>query len=168
MRIWQWVVAGVAMLSAACGSGASSRVTATRAAEIDREVRAFAQTVAHDVSHEGPAAWDRHFSESPAFFMASDGHLVFANRASATAGIQDLVRGIKQIDLQWGSDLRVDPLAPDLAVLAAPYHEILTDAFGNRVDVSGYFTGIAEYNRGRWQLRDAHWSSVVASPPAVR
>jgi hypothetical protein len=159
MRIWQWVVAALAMLSVACGSGAS-RVTATRAAEIDKEVRAFAQTMAHDVSHEGPAAWGRHFSESPAFFMASEGHLVFANRASATAAIGDLVRSIKQIELQWGSDLRVDPLAPDLAVMAAPYHEIRTDAFGDRVDESGYFTGIAEYNRGRWQLRDAHWSVV--------
>src|SRR5262245_34951057 len=59
------------------------------AADVDRSVRAFARTVAHDVTQQGPAAWRRHFVDGPTFFMASEGRLVFPNSASATTGIQD-------------------------------------------------------------------------------
>lgn len=126
-------------------------------------MRAFTRTVAHDITQEGPSAWRRHFADSPAFFMASEGHLVFPNSAAATAGIQDVARSIKQIELQWGDDLRVDPLTPDLAVVAASYHEVQVSADGVRVNETGFFTGIAEHQGGRWQFRNAHWS--VAGAP---
>ena len=142
-------------------------MTAERAAAVDRSVRAFAQTVAHDVTQEGPAAWRRHFADIPEFFMASEGRLVFPNSASATAGIQDLPRSIKQIDLRWGDDLRVDPLTPDLAAVAMSYHEVQISPEGHRVEENGFFTGIAEQRAGRWQFRNAHWS-VVPPPPPVR
>lgn len=142
---------------AGCGAG-DSRIGATRAAEIDKEVRSFAAQVAHDITHDGPSAWRRFFADSPAFFMASEGRMVFPDSASATAGIQDLGKSIKQIELQWGPDMRVDPLAKDLAVMAAPYHEVRTDSFGSHVDESGYFTGVVEQKGANWQFRDAHWS----------
>ena len=142
-------------------------MTAERAALVDRSVRAFAQTVAHDVTQEGPAAWRRHFADIPEFFMASEGRLVFPNSASATAGIQNLPRSIKQIDLRWGDDLRVDPLTPDLAAVAMSYHEVQISPEGHRVEENGFFTGIAEQRDGRWQFRNAHWS-VVPPPPPVR
>ena len=141
-------------------------MTAARAAAVEQSVRTFAQNVAHDITQEGPAAWRRHFSDSPAFFMASEGHLVFPNSASATAAIQDLTRTMKQIELRWGDDLRVDPLTPDLAVVAASYHELQLWTDGRRVDESGFFTGTAERREGRWQFRNAHWS--VAGPSALR
>jgi len=142
-------------------------MTAERAALVDRSVRAFAQVVAHDVTHEGPTAWRRHFADTPSFFMASEGRLVFPNSASATAGIQNLPRSIKQIDLRWGDDLRVDPLTPDLAAVAMSYHEVQISPEGHRVEENGFFTGIAEQRDGRWQFRNAHWS-VVPPPPPVR
>ena len=120
------------MLSAGCSSD-PQQLTAKRTAEIDREVRAFAQDVERGVTREGPTAWRRYFSESPEFFMAAEGKLAFANGASAIAAIPDLARAIKQIDLKWGEELRVDPLAPDLAVMAAPYREI-ADRSGGRPD----------------------------------
>jgi len=137
----------------------------SRHAAVEREVRAYAQTVAHDVTQEGPAAWRRHFAESPAFFMAVDGRLVFPDSAAATAGIQDLTRTLKHIELQWGDDLRVDPLTPDLAVMAASWHEVLVDSAGKSVNANGFFTGLAEQRSGRWQFRNVHWSS--AGPPAA-
>jgi hypothetical protein len=82
----------------------------------------------------------------------------FANSAAATAAIQELARTIPHIELQWGPDLRVDPLTPELAVMAAPFHETLVGAKGGRVEESGYFTGVAELSGGRWQFRNAHWS----------
>ena len=93
--------------------------------------------------------------------------MVFADSASATAGINDLGRSIKQIELQWGPELRVDPLANDLAVMAAPYHEIRTDSFGQRVDESGYFTGVVEFKGGRWQFRVPVYLGEVP-PDSVR
>jgi len=166
MRTWQWALLSVTILSAGC-SRDSRYLTEARASEVDTEVRAFARDVARDVTQEGPTAWRRYFAESPAFFMASEGRLAFPNGASAIAAIPDLARTIKRIDLRWGEELRVDPLAPDLAVMATPYHEIRTVATGDRVNEDGYFTGTTEYKGGRWQFRNAHWS-VVVPPIAVR
>ena len=55
---------------------------------------------------------------------------------------------------------------PDLAVVAVSYKEVRVNIIGLRVEDAGFFTGIAEYRNGRWQLRDAHWS--VAAPPRGR
>jgi hypothetical protein len=161
----KWLLAGIALVLAQCSSN-DARVSTARAAEIDRQVRDFAAQVAHGVTHDGPSAWRRYFVDSPAFFMASEGRMVFATSAAATTGIQDLGKSIQQIELEWGPELRVDPLANDLAVVASPYHEIRTDTFGHRVDESGYFTGVVEYKGGKWQFRDAHWSVAAAAGPA--
>lgn len=172
MRTWQRASLLSVVLCLACGSrhdssSMSQPLTPARASAVERDVRAYASAVAHDVTQEGPAAWRRHFADSPSFFMASEGHLVFPNSASATKGIQDFARTINHMELHWGEDLRVDPLTPDLAVLAAPWHEIRVDTAGNSVDETGFFTAIAEYRNGRWQFRNAHWS-VAGPPPAVR
>ncbi|HEX3747326.1 MAG TPA: hypothetical protein VHW09_25495 [Bryobacteraceae bacterium] len=165
MRSWRWVLLA-AMVSAGCSNG-PQRLTSARTVEIDREVRAFAQDVERGVTREGPTAWQRYFSESPEFFMAAEGRLAFSNGASAIAAMPDLARAIKQIDLKWGEDLRVDPLAPDLAVMAVPYREVRTGPTGDRISEAGYFTATTEFKGGHWQFRNAHWS-VVVPPVAVR
>jgi hypothetical protein len=170
MHSWLRVLLLAAVASAGCGlrygaSIESQSMTAERAAVVDQSVRVFAQTVAHDITQEGPAAWRRHFADTPSFFMAAEGRLVFPNSASATAGIHDLPRTIKQIDLRWGDDLRVDPLTPDLAVVATSFRELQVSPEGQRVEENGFFTGIAEHRDGRWQFRNAHWSVAVPPPP---
>jgi hypothetical protein len=147
----------------AASSGSQSLTPATAAA-VEKDVRVFTETVARDITQEGPAAWRKYLSESPSFFLASEGRMVFPNGAAATAGIQDLVRTIKRIELQWGDDLRVDPLTPDFAVVAATYHELRVDTAGKRIEESGFFTGTAEHRNGRWQFRNTHWSVVPAAP----
>ena len=126
-------------------------------------MRRFAAGVAHDVTQDGPAAWRKEFSDSPSFFMASEGKLVFPNRQAAAQAIDDLARTVKQIQLNWGDDLRVDPLTEDLAQVACSWHEVRVDTEGHRVEESGFFTGLAEKQKGQWQFRNAHWSVVV--PP---
>jgi hypothetical protein len=143
---------------------ASQTLTPERVAAIQQDVTAYAGTIARDITTEGPSAWRRHFADSPAFFMASEGRLVFPDSASATAAIQELTRSVKHIELTWGDDLRVDPLAPQFAVVGASYHEIRVETSGKRIDEKGFFTATAENANGRWQLRDAHWS--VLAPPA--
>lgn len=130
-------------------------------------VRTFMETVAREVTRDGPAAWRRQFADDTAFFMASEGRLVFPSAEAAHRGIDELARAIAHIELRWGDSVRVDALAPGLAVVAAPYTEVRSDTAGRRVDEAGYFTGVAEHRPEGWRFRDAHWS-VVEPPPAVR
>ena len=50
--------------------GEPQSLPAARAAAVENDVRAFMRAVAHDVTQDGPAAWRKHFADSPAFFMA--------------------------------------------------------------------------------------------------
>ncbi len=158
------IILAVLMSAAPC-TAFSQALTAKRAAQVTEDVKTFARTVAHDVTEEGPSAWRRHFADTPSFFMASEGRLVFPNSAAASRAIQELSRKIKSIELRWGDDLRVDPLTPDLAVVATTYHETRMTFAGQRAEEDGYFTGVAQYRSGRWQFRDAHWSVAVPASP---
>jgi hypothetical protein len=126
-------------------------------ARIRREVSAYADTIALDLRREGPRAWLRHFARTPAFFMASDGRLLFPDNDSADAFVEDLARRVSGVELEWG-ELRVDPLSPTLALLATPFHEVVTDTAGTPISFDGYFTGVAERNQSGWSVRNAHWS----------
>jgi len=130
-------------------------------------VRAFMQTVAREVTRDGPAAWRHQFADDTAFFMASEGRLVFSSAAAAGKGIDGLTRVIAHIELRWGADVRVDLLGPGLAMVGASYTEMRADTAGHRVDEMGYFTGLAQHRAEGWRFRDAHWS-VVGPPPTVR
>ena len=165
-------LASVLLLVTACagcntrGTGSTESLTPVRAAAVEQAVRTFMATVAHDVTQEGPLAWSKHFESGPAFFMVVNGQMAFPSGAAAKDGIQNVALTLKHIDLKWGDDSRVDPLTPELAVVATPWHEIKMDAAGQTTEDSGFFTGLAEYRDGRWQFRDAHWSSPAAPPPA--
>jgi hypothetical protein len=135
------------------------------AGQVEDSVRAFMQTVAHDITQEGPTGWSKYFADTAAFFMAVDGHMVFPSGAAAAAGIEEVALQLKHIELAWGDDLRIDPLTPELAVVASSFHEVQVHADGKRGEEAGFFTGIAEHRQGRWQLRNAHWSDAV--PPAA-
>lgn len=158
----------LAITLAACvpsGAGASrsDSVTPDGAASVDHAVRAFMQTVSHSVTQDGPMAWIKYFDTSPAFFMAVNGQMAFPNTAAAQEGTRKFAQTIRHIDLKWGDDLRVDPLTSKFAVVAVSWREIQVDTAGHSVTETGYFTGLAEYREGRWQFRDAHWSSPVST-----
>jgi hypothetical protein len=160
------IVLGAMSLSQADGQaaarGAAQPIAAADSTRVDGAVRSFMATVAGDVTKDGPLAWRKHFADSPAFFMVNDGQMAFAHSGDATKGIQDFAATIRSIRLEWGSDLRVDPLTFNFAVVAASYSEEQISLSGKTVDVRGYFTGVAELRDGRWQIRDAHWSSLRA------
>ena len=148
------------------GGCASRQPAASRLAEVKSNVQSLARSVADEVTRQGPAAWRDFFEDSPSFFMASDGRLQFPNGAAAQAALPELNRAIKKIQLEWGKDIRVDPLTENLAAMGASWHEILTFADGNRLDASGYFTSVAENRDGHWRFRNVHWSTLPpASPP---
>ena len=140
----------------------SPQLTTARKAAVEKEVRQFAALVARDVTQEGPSAWEKHFADDPAFFMAVDGKLQFPNRQAAREGIEAASRMLPHIELNWGDDLRVDPLTADFAQVAASWHEVTVDKDGHRMEDAGFFTGLVEKRGGQWQFRNAHWS--VAAP----
>jgi hypothetical protein len=160
-------MAMTAIAFASCKSATGSHeLTSEEAAVTANNVREFASNVAKDVTERGPIAWGDHFANTPTFFMASEGRLVFQNGEDAVRGIQDLTRTIAHIELHWGEPVRVDPLTPTLAVLGMPWREIIVDTAGHRVEESGYFTGLAELGPAGWKFRDAHWSEVPSASPA--
>jgi hypothetical protein len=161
---WRAVVLA-AMLAAGCRRHASDEaLTAARAAQVQTDVRAYLQRVATDVTRDGPVAWQQHFESGPDFFMAVDGQLAFPDGATAQAAIKELVRTLPHIQLQWGPDIRVDPLTPRLALVATSYNEVTVNDAGQRVEATGYCTGTVENRDGRWQFRNAHWSSPPPPP----
>ena len=155
MRGCLWLLPLALVLSPGC------RTRPDPAAAVRDGVRLFMETVARDVTAHGPTAWRRHFADTPSFFMVSDGQMVFADSRSASEGIRALPQIIRQIELNWGGNVRVDPLTPTLASVATPYSEVLTDPQGHRTAASGFFTGLAEYRNGQWQFRNAHWSTAA-------
>lgn len=171
MRVARSVVAasGAALLALTfCALGVdvpvdSTAFAAAHKAAVEQEVRQFAAAVSRDITRQGPAAWEKYFANSPAFFMASEGKLVFPNRQAATHAISELTHTIQHIELTWGDDLRVDSLTPEFAVVASSWHEVQADKQGQQTTEGGFFTGLAERHNGQWQFRNAHWS--VAAPP---
>ena len=144
-----------------CHAGSSQSITPARATAVEQDVHQLMQSVARDVTKQGPLAWLKYFEAGPSFFMAVNGQMVFANGAAASEGTRSFARTIQHIELQWG-DLRVDPLASDLAVVGAPWREIRVDLAGQRIEDAGFFTALAEFRDGRWHFCNAHWSSPVS------
>lgn len=125
-------------------------------------VQLMVESIAKDISEEGPAGWLRYFENSPDFFMVSDGQMVFPNIDTAASFINhNLIRMITKIQLRW-SNIRIDPLTSSLASISAGYHEDITDASGTITPHDGYFTGIAHKTSHGWKLHNAHWSGFVA------
>ena len=129
MRTCLWFVLLVVLSIGQAGGqavtgGRAKPITTDEAAQVDGAVRSLMATIEHDVTHDGPVAWRKHFADSPAFFMVNDGQMAFPHSADATNGIKAFAATIKSIRLEWGSDLRVDPLTPNFAVVAASYSEL--------------------------------------------
>jgi hypothetical protein len=165
MRILQSAVLLVLCVLPASGAERepSHSLTPYDAVSVDGAVRLFMQTVAQSVSRDGPMAWIKYFDTSPAFFMAVNGEMAFPNASAAQEGTRKFAQTIRQIELKWGDDLRVDPLTDQFAVVAASWREVQVDTTGHSVTQTGYFSGLAEYRDGHWQFRDAHWSAPVSS-----
>jgi hypothetical protein len=160
------VILSAILFTDCTGARTSSSLTMDQSVATTNSVRAFAGTVANDVTARGPLAWRDHFAETPSFFMAAEGQLVFANSDAATRGIRELPGRIAQIELRWGDPVLVDPLTTALAMMAAPYHEVEVDPAGHRVESSGYFTGLVELGPAGWKFRNAHWSVAAPTSPA--
>jgi hypothetical protein len=137
-------------------------------AQVKESVSKMAVNMARDISNKGPAAWLDYFENTPGFFMASQGQLVFTDYQSAQNFILNtLDKEISKISLRW-NNLRVDPLSSDLALIGADFHEDLSNISGKIISIDGYFTGMASLSNNRWKLRNLHWSIKEPINPVVK
>ena len=151
---------GIALLLVSCSCMAPSAFDASQRNEVDGGVRQMASSIARDVATDGPNAWLRYFADGREFFMANNGSLQFSNFDDAKTFLNKFSVGVAHLELTW-VDIRVDPVAPGMAIMASPYREVITDTGGHVSRFSGYFTGLAVKTKLGWKLRDAHWSSPV-------
>lgn len=158
---WIFIVAAISAIGCGRSRGPvelGEALTEQGKAAVEGSVRQFMNSVEQGVTRDGPAAWSGEFSSDPTFFMVSDGMVVFPSGAAAAQGIQSLKAAIKRIELHWGEDLRVDALTPNFAVVGTSWQEV-RDMAGHEVKDQGYFTGLVERRNGKWEFRDAHWST---------
>jgi hypothetical protein len=153
------VTAVISLVLPGCRSKEYSALDPADALVVRSSVKLLADSVARDVTREGPNAWLRYFESSPGFFMASGGSLAFPNNDSASTFVRAFAAGMRRLELTW-SDVRVDPLTSRLAVMGAAFHEVMTDTAGREIQFGGYFTAVAEETPAGWRLRDAHWSII--------
>lgn len=152
-----YVLIPIICLIAACEQAGRSLITEQQI-KVKTAVQHFTDSIAADVSKDGPIAWLKYFNDSPDFFMISDGQMVFNNYAAADRFIKTtLVRTMAKIDLKW-NDTRIDALAPGMAVIASGFNENITDNQGKTTLYAGYFTAVAQQTAGGWRLRNVHWS----------
>jgi len=155
----------IALLPALVGCATESRSTldAARSAEMEQGVRHMLDDIARDLAGDGPAAWMSYFADSPGFYMASDGKLVFPTIEDARSFLDEFAPKVSSMSLTW-SDVRVDPVAEGLALVAAAYREVIVEASGTESRFGGYLTGIATETPSGWRLRTLHWSSPQPTP----
>jgi len=150
------MLCAVAVGVSAC-SASPPHLDAEHASAVRDSVSEYVAGVAHRVSTGGPTAWLTEFVNDSTFFMVADGHMAFPDYTSMSRFLPGFARATPSIALDL-STVRVDPLAPGLALFGANYHETLTDSTGHRMLDSGYVTAVAIHSPLGWRLRDAHWS----------
>jgi hypothetical protein len=135
-----------------------AKLSKEQSALVKDSVSRMAANIAADISKNGPRAWLNYFEDTPEFFMANEGQLVFKDYQSAKAFISNtLAKNIPVIKLRW-NNMRIDPFTPRLASIGADFYEDQVTSSGKKLSYDGYFTGIAHYDGHRWKLRNVHWS----------
>jgi hypothetical protein len=143
---------------AACAGGENEVFDASRRQAVRDSARAFFESIPAELAGDGPDAWLRLFDPSTSFFMASDGQVALADRAAAEAFLAGFSPTVARVELVW-EDVRIEPLAPGVAVVAAAYREAIVLADGSVSRFGGYVSGVARNRGGSWALQHLHWSS---------
>lgn len=84
-----FTLAGLMFLIVSCNNCTDS-LTSAQSSVIKDSVNRMVQTIAKSISDEGPLAWLRYLENSPDFFMAADGQLVFPDNNAATNFLKNI------------------------------------------------------------------------------
>lgn len=148
---------------ASCAAAGWQPPRAAEAARVQVEVAQAMTEIAADLGARGQIAWLDHFAPEPGFFMAADGALQFRDLPAAQQFLSTFAPSIAKTDLLW-SELRVEPLGSDLAMVSAKYAETLVPREGARLAFGGWFTAVFWRTSSGWKIGHCHWSS----PPPSR
>ncbi len=151
------------LLLVACHQSPARPLDGSGTVSLQQGVRALVDQIPEDLAHDGPRGWLRHFLRSPAFYMASNGRVVFPSNAVADSAIGAMALTTRSMELHW-LDPRIDSLAPDLAAVASAFTERITDSAGRVQAFEGFLTAIAVPVDSGWQLQSLHWSLTPAGP----
>jgi len=161
MRTIAIIVISLILYISSCSNDADS-LTQTQYSIVKKNVSKMVESIAKNVSDQGPVAWLFYFENAHDFFMVSDGQLKFPNKDTATNFINNtLVHNIRKIELHW-SNIRIEPLTTKLASIGSIFHEDIITIDRKKISVNGYFTGIAHQTSEGWKLHNAHWSTLAA------
>jgi len=139
----------------------TTTLTTEQAATVKDSVLQLAAITAKDVSTRGPIAWLDHFENSPHFFMANDGFLALPDYKTAESFVKEtLMKQLRSINLHW-SAIRVEPLTPEFAIMAANYHEDITDNNNKTTVYEGYLTATVQHTANGWKFLNMSWSGKL-------
>ncbi len=90
--------------------------------------------------------------------MATNGRVVFPNRDSAEAFLRRFAPTVTRMRLQF-DDLRVEPLAPGLAIAVAGSRERILMVDSSAAEFGGAVTALVRHGTSGWHRQHLHWSS---------
>lgn len=152
------VAALLGVLGVGCAAPGWHAPAASVAAAVRVEVAQVMGRIASDLAARGQQAWLEHFAVEPGFFMAADGVMQLHDHAAAVSFLRDFAPSVADTQLTW-SDLRIEPLSADLAMVSAHYAEQLTTREGAALKFAGHFTGVVWRTPRGWKIGHCHWSS---------
>jgi len=141
---------------ACCNSShSSSNETSFKMKE---EVILMLDSVRNDIGWNGPIKWIKYFEDTSAFYMASEGKLVFSDYNAAKKFITDtLVHKVSGIVLDW-QNINIDSICENTVAINTYYHEDLMIINDSAIHEMGYCTAIADRTNTGWKFRTLHWS----------
>jgi hypothetical protein len=127
-------------------------------AETKKQINTLAVNIETGISKNGPIGWLTYFEDTPDFFMASNGDLVFKDYKTAHSFISNvLIKTISKIKLNW-ANIRINAFGENWGSIGADFHEELIDPSGKIIAINGYFTATAHKTSSGWKLRNVQWS----------
>jgi len=156
---------------AACTPAAAPFGARERAAVAD-SVRELAARLAAQISAHGYRGFPPAMDSAPGYVWAYNGFIAFPSFDSMAAWTRTDPEPTVPEVFAWDS-VRVEPLAPGIAGVAATYTETRPDSTGRPQTEKGVFTAVAVHRSGGWKLTTAHTSTLPrrlrrpSPPPGV-
>jgi hypothetical protein len=150
-------------LVAACTPAAAPFTPAHRAA-VEDSVREVTARLAAEISAHGYRAFVPVMDSAPGYAWAYNGFLPFTSFDSMAAWARSSPEPQEPGTFAWDS-VRIEPLAPGVAAVAATYAEIAPDRTGTPGTEKGVFTAVAVHRADGWKFTNAHTSTLPPPPP---
>jgi uncharacterized protein (TIGR02246 family) len=145
----------VFLLIAACKTTPPPEMTEAEAAQIEAEVTEVGEQLMaglRNLDTEATAA-----IYDPASMHGNDGANYYADYDEWVAHNEDLFGRFEELNAEW-KNVRIDVLAPDVALLVGQNEVTATQTTGDQTNIQGYITLVLRKIDGGWKI--IHQASV--------